>query len=535
MKLLLKVLAVIVALLITAMGMVIYNFKKDAMPPYPPQVIAPDLVPKFQEVPTDFVHQFKKDKSLPLMGSAIIDVDKDGVEEIFVGGGYEQQDALLQFKGDHFENIADRVNLPKKGLQTTLGTAVVDINNDGWSDMFVAREGGVHLYINGGGVFTASKTNIKLNDKSTPVSFAANDVNRDGYIDLFVSGYIPLEQMEGQTIFNDTLYGASSILVLNNGDNTFTDVTEKAGLSYIHNTFQAVFVEVDNDTLADLIVAHDTGQVRTYKNMGDTTFQIMPNPTTDYFAYPMGIAVGDYNGDHRMDFFFSNIGTTIPEFMARGDLTPEQALNGDWILFRNEEGFKFTDVSGPTLLANYEFSWGAVMADFNLDGRQDLAVSENYINFPPHSWVKLPCRFLIQTENETFTPAGALSGVTNPHYSITPLVSDFNSDGYPDLVHVNLNGPLRAFISEGGDRNWLKVQLKEDARSLGALVTIEKDDGSKLTDCLVNGEGLCSDQSHILTFGLNKSKAVKYIVVRYLTGEMDTVMNPVVNTLVKVN
>ena len=108
--------------------------------------------------------------------------------------------------------------------------------------------------------------------------------------------------MEGQTIFIDATYGSTSELLLDNGDNTFKSITKSAGLDYVHNTFQGVLVDIDNDSWLDLVVAHDTGEVCTYKNNGDLTCSMKKNPLTNKFAYPMGIAVGDYNNDGLVDF-----------------------------------------------------------------------------------------------------------------------------------------------------------------------------------------------------------------------------------------
>ena len=81
--------------------------------------------------------------------------------------------------------------------------------------------------------------------------------------------------------------------------------------------------------------------------------------------------------------FFSNTGSSVPIFLARGDLAEEDVFVSDWILFKNEGNFKFSDAADEAMVADFEFSWGAVFADFNLDGRQDLAVAENYVDFPP--------------------------------------------------------------------------------------------------------------------------------------------------------
>ena len=144
---------------------------------------------------------------------------------------------------------------------------------------------------------------------------------------MYVSGYISVDFVEGQNIFNKEGYGGTSAMLLNNGDNTFKDITKESGLYYKHNTFQGVFIDLDNDNLEDLVVAHDTGQVRTWKNLGNLKFKNMPNPNSEQSSYPMGIAVGDYNNDGRQDLFFSNIGTTPPDFVVRGDLRDDQIFN----------------------------------------------------------------------------------------------------------------------------------------------------------------------------------------------------------------
>ena len=191
------------------------------------------------------------------------------------------------------------------------------------------------------------------------MSIAIADINRDGHFDMYVSGYIRLDLVEGQNIFNKEGYGGTSAMLLNNGDNSFSDITESSGLYYKHNTFLGVFVDFDGDGLEDLVVAHDTGQVRTWKNMGDNRFKNMPNPNSGQNSYPMGIAVSDYNNDGRVDLFFSNVGSTAPDMLVKGDLRDDQILNKKWIMFENKGDFNFADVGQQRKVADYEFSWGA--------------------------------------------------------------------------------------------------------------------------------------------------------------------------------
>jgi len=530
---------IIPSVLILIIVGVLAFFWKDTINPYANNplsikdcdfTVADNMIPKFDVVDIDFTHQFDGDISLPVMGSCLIDINNDGVDELFVGGGKTQNDALFQYKNGSFDDISNK--LPsKKG--NTLSAVSYDFDQDGFTDIIVTRDNSVSVLLNQNGTFTEQNIDVHLNKKSSPLSVTLGDINQDGYIDMFVAGYIKKELMEGQTIFNDKKYGGSSVLLLNNGDNTFTDITKLAGLEYIHNTFQGVFVDVNNDSRLDLVVAYDTGEPRIYINQVGTSFKMINNPLTGKFSYPMGIAVGDYDNNHTPDFFFSNTGTSVPKALAKGDLKDNQELYTDWILFNNDSQGNFTDTANKTNIAKFEFSWGAIFEDFNLDGKQDLVVAENYIAFPPQALFKLPCRFLLQQDNGTFAAVEQQAGVVNKNYAITPLSSDFNNDGYPDLIYVNLNGPVKVFMNKGGEHNFVKVRLSDKANLIGAKVTVTTEKGSQ-TNFNTIGEGLCSDQSNTLIFGLADAKKIKSITVTDSKGKTQTIENSTLNSTVAV-
>lgn len=487
-------------------------------------------IPNFSAIDFPWNNTFDNTRSLPLMASALIDIDNDGVDEVFVSGGVTEADAIFKYTPGGFQNISSQVNLPAKPVgTTTLGATSVDLDNNGFNDLVLSGDYGVHWYKNDGAKFSLAVIDVTLDDKSNAATTTFGDIDNDGDLDMFLAAYIKLDKMEGQTIFKDLNYGSSSLLLLNQGNNTFEDVTTAYGLDYVHNTFQGVFVDIDKDNYLDLVVAYDTGEARTYKNEAGASFKTMPNPLTGKYAYPMGIAVGDYNNDGLVDFFFSNTGSSVPVFLARGDLAEEDIFNEKWILFRNDGDFKFTDVAAETKVANFEFSWGALFEDFNLDGYQDLVVAENYVDFPPHKLFKLPCRFLIQRPNGTFAAVEDQAGVVNKHYGITPLTSDFNQDGYPDLIYTNLNGPMKAYINAGGNANYLAVRFPETGAYVGTQVTLNHSNGKKQSDVYVIGEGLSSDQSSTLTFGLGTLAEVAELVIRYPGGQAVTIKNPAIN------
>lgn len=483
-------------------------------------------IPKFKEVQIDFKHQFDSAKDLPLMASALIDYDGDGTDEIFIGGGDTQKDAFFKFKNGEFENISEQVGFNQIEKTYTLGAVSFDLDEDGKTDLILTRKDGVFLLKNDGKQFIQQRLNINPNEKSNPASLTLGDYDKDGDADIFLCNYIKKDQMTGQTIFNDENYGANSQLLRNDGNLKFTDVTEEVKLNYTHNTFQAVFVDVDEDMWLDLVVAYDTGRPKIYRNDGGKSFTEMATPMSEKFGYPMGIAVGDYNNDGRLDFFFSNTGTSVPGLMARGDLRSDQVFNPKWILWRNEGGFKFADAADEAQIADFEFSWGAIFEDFNLDGRQDLVVAENYVGFPGHQIFKLPGRFLIQREDKTFAAVEDKANVVNKNYAITPLSSDFNNDGYPDLIFANLNGRFRAFINHGGNRRFVKVVFPEQSKYIGAKVEVKTKNGKIMSDVYVIGEGLASDNTNVLTFGFGNGEEPASVSIRLLDGEIELIPSP---------
>ena len=522
MKILKYILFVILALVL---GAAIY-LSSDGKNPYDNEIEA-TLIPTFTELPVIFTEEHNGEESLPVTASSLIDIDNDGVDELFFGGGYNQQDELFKYQNDGFTSISKEVGLLEKNNLSTLGAASADFDNNGFSDLIISREDGITIYYNTNGVFTPKKVDYPLADDATPLGFALGDIDKDGDIDIFISNYIRKKQMEGQNNFSKD-YGPISQMLLNNGDNTFTDVTKASGLSYRHNTFMGIFIDIDKDSWLDLIVAHDTGEVRTYKNNGDGTFKTISNPTTGRYQYPMGIAVGDCNNDQNVDFMFSNTGSTVPHFLARGDVD-EDLFNSDWIFFENKGNFVFEDVATQLQVADFEFSWGAVMADMNNDGLQDLIVSENYVEFPPHKVFKLPGRFLIQKADNTFVATGEESGVENKNFGITPLVSDFNQDGYLDLVWANIGSPSLVFMNNGGENNFIDLRFSENAKNIGAKVVLTTSSGMVLTEDYIIGEGLVSDQSATVHFGLGKDQ-IKRVQVKYIDGQTQELTDFKINT-----
>ena len=481
----------------------------------------------FKAASLPFTHEADLKDSLPFLASAAIDIDGDGTDELFLGGGDAQADAMFAFNNGGFKKLP--LSFAKDAVDATHGAATMDIDNDGDTDLFTARESGVWFHENKDGEFGSVKLPLNLADNTTPLSIGFGDINKDGLADMYIAGYIKIGLVEGETIFSDN-YGGFSYLFLNGGNGTWRDITKEAGVWRQHNTFLGVFADLDNDKDSDLVIAQDTGVVEMYSNNGDMTFTPIENPSV--YSYPMGVAVGDYDNDGLVDLYFSNVGYTLPPAILRGDLKKDDPFNPAYMLFRNDGGLKFSDTSVAMNAARYGFGWGTVMADMNLDGREDLLAAQNYARFPANDLLEHYPGKILQNYGDTFKPVEKVAGAENRLFGIAPIVSDFNGDGWPDLVWANLDGASLAYINNGGSRKWIKVRLPNNARSLGARVTVIATDGLRQTKQLLTSQGLGSDQGRDLIFGLGSAEGVKSVTIEFQNGTTRKIDAPKAGTLI---
>ena len=479
-------------------------------------------IPTYETVELDHNQSHADATSLPFTAGTAIDLDGDGVQELFIGGGHEQADVMYKFSNGNFTAIPEAGGVNKAAdASTTLSGLAFDTDQDGDEDLIVTRPDGIWLYENDAGKLSGVLLTAEMLEDTTPLSVAVADINNDGHFDMYISGYIRNDLVEGLNVFREG-YGGTSALLINSGDNrNFANETEARGLLYKHNTFQSAFVDFEKDGDLDLVVAHDTGQVRTWINDGNGNFTNQTNPNSSVYSYPMGIGIADYDNNGFVDFLFSNVGSTPPHFMVAGDLTEDQQHHWKWIMLSNKGDGTFDDTAEAIKIADYEFGWGPVFEDLNLDGREDAVVSQNFVSAPFHKipFMRLPGRLFIQTENNEFAEVGAEAGVVNKRYSIAPVTADFNGDGASDIVHINVAGKSQAFLSQGAanGNGYLKVKMPRDISSIGAMVEITLEDGTVLYKPYVSGEGLVSDSSNIIIAGLGSQKATS-VEVKYLDG-----------------
>ncbi len=487
-------------------------------------------VTAFQEIATPFTHVWTE-PSHPFTGAAVIDVDGDGAFEIFVGGGLGQPDMLLAYVDGR---LVDRI--PGTGLSiadaATYGAASSDLDGDGDVDLAVVRDDGLSLYINNAGRFERRVVPITLDADAVALSVSLADIDGDGDADVYVSAFVTFPAFKSAT-FNVPSHAKKNIMLRNDGNLTFTDVTAVTGTAGLNNTFHTTFADLDGDRDQDMILSQNTGEVEILENTGDGTFKNIGLKTG--YGFWMGLAVGDIDADGDPDIFVSNIGTSIPDFLTSGDLKYDQPHETRWALLRNDGNLKFSNTAQAMNLHGYGFAWGAQFEDLNLDGETDLLVAQNYIKWPLHKWGKLPGKALIQLDAPEARGFYQVSGIglDNPHYGQSPIIVDLDGDGRADVVWLNMAGPLRALLNRSSG-HYLTVRLADDVRTQGATVRLTFADGRTRSRQVIASTGLMTDPTPDVHFGLGDQVAVSRIEVERPDGTRVVVTNPQIDAIVSI-
>lgn len=132
-----------------------------------------------------------------------------------------------------------------------------------------------------------------------------------------------------------------------------------------------------------------------------------------------------------------------------------------------------------------------------------------------------------------FMPVEEMAGLSNQQFGVNMVVTDFNQDGWPDVVLGNLDNKLRAFVQDKGKNNWLKVRLPDEPGSIGALVEVAMASGTSYTQQFYTSEGLGSDQGNELFFGLGEETEVNDVRIRFQDGTTAIEQAPEVNTVLE--
>jgi enediyne biosynthesis protein E4 len=495
-------------------------------------------------------------------GAAILDYDNDGRNDILITDGTTLDQAansagnnpkLQLYHNDgnrHFTEVAVKAGLTAEGWAQ--GVCVGDYDNDGHPDLLVTYYGHNILYRNrGDGSFEDVTERAHLPVTGTRYGSGCTflDYDRDGKLDLFVSNYVNLDlattprpgkggfcQWKGIPVMCGPrgLPLGANILYHNEGNGTFADVSEKAGILKPGGRYSlgAVTADFDGDGWPDLFVACDMTPSLLFHNLHNGTFEERGVEAGVAYNYDgqlqagMGVAVADYDNDGRLDIAKTNFS---------GDLSS---------LFHNDDGQFFTDVSRETGLGVRQLlGWGIAFLDVDNDGFPDLVEANGHV-YPEVEGKQLGDSYYQPTvlyrnnghgKFEDITPlAGSAFAVPRPARGLA--VGDIDGDGQPEIVLVNMNTTPSLLQNKGAvSGHWLNLELMgttSNRSAIGALATLTVS-GKKRIAPVLGGSSFYSQNAPALHFGLGASEHVEKLEVRWPNGDTQTWANLSVDRTLK--
>ena len=488
-------------------------------------------------------------------GVAFYDYDNDGWLDIFLVNGSRlegfasgQEPTSHLFKNNRdgtFTDVTEKAGLKRSGWGQ--GVCVGDYDNDGFDDLFVTYFGKNVLYHNNGnGTFTDVSEKAGVAGKKTRwgTGCAFVDYDRDGHLDLFVANYIALDLAtapvpeSGPCLYKGVmvacgppgLAGDTNILYHNNGNGTFTDVSEVAGITQA-NGFYGLGVltgDFDNDGWPDIYVANDSTPSAMYQNKRNGKFVDVGMEAGCVLSADgkpqagMGVSAADYDLDGNLDIVKTNFAGDTPSLYHN---------KGNW----NFEDSTFTGGLG----AHTQFlGWGCGFFDMDNDGWPDILICNGHV-YPEVEQLKTeagyPQRKLLyrNLRNGHFEDVSmnAGAGLSTPYASRGCAFGDFDNDGDLDIVVNTINDYPQVIRCDSRlSNNWIKVKTigtRSNRSGIGArLKCITRLPGQEKPhsqiDEVRSGGSYISQNDLRVHFGIGKAEKIELLEIRWPSGQVDT-------------
>jgi enediyne biosynthesis protein E4 len=480
---------------------------------------------------------------------AAFDFDNDGLVDLFFLNGSPSTELVKtdpasfnrlykNLGNGRFKDVTERSGLSGKGKKGyPQGVATGDYNNDGFVDLYITCYGDSFLYRNNGdGTFTdiTAKAGVAMKKHPFKASAAWIDVDNDGHLDLFVTNYFQWtfeenaddycgERAPGRRTYcsPDVFKPLPNVLFRNNGDGTFTDISEKAGLMpHLGKGMGVAIADYNNNGWMDIFVTNDKTPNFLYRNNGDLTFTevgleagVSANEN-GIMVSAMGCDFKDFNNDGYPDIFYTDL------------------VSECFTFFLNQKIGFFLDYTFPSRLgalsAPYS-GWSNKFMDIDNDGWKDIFaagshVVDNVQLYSPKYRYEDPCLVYRNTRDgkvedisrrlgPDIQELGAWRGVA---------VADFDNDGNLDIAVSRLNGPPALFMNRGSGKNWVILNLKgtrSNRDAIGAKVKVVTPSGLTQYDHVTTANGIYSASDKRLHFGLGAEK-LKSVEIRWPSGKV---------------
>ena len=414
-----------------------------------------------------------------------------------------------------------------------MGCTAADYDNDGDPDLYITCYGPNILYRNNGdGTFTDVTALAGVGDPGVAMGTAFADYDMDGDLDLYVANYIEYRpelnkhcaRVKGIRIYcgPDAFPTQPDVFYRNNGNRTFTDITEAVGLlPDAARELGAVFFDYDNDGDPDLYVCGDMTPNLLYRNDGGRFTEQGPLAGCSYsdegaVLSGMGVAAGDYDNDGLFDLFVTN---------------HQREPNS---LYRNLGNGLFADVtfgSGLGIPSLSSLAMGTVFFDYDNDGDRDLFVANGHLDdnvewFDAGVTYAQPNQLFRNDGNGRFTEVtnSAGPGLALKQVSRGVAVGDYDNDGDLDLVVSNNNQPAALLRNDGGNQNhWLALRLVgagvpfSNRDGIGARIKVVAG-GLAQVDEVRGGSSWLSQNDLRVFFGLGEKRQVDLVEIRWPSG-----------------
>lgn len=505
------------------------------------------------------------------------DLNNDGLIDLFFTANMKPNKLYLNKGNLIFEDITEKAKLAGDEQWFT-GTTMVDINNDSYLDIYVSVSGKGKdrknlLYLNNGNLtFTESAEAYGIADNGHTTQSTFFDYDNDGDLDLYVANYPPAKfsspvEFYAHKVKNPTLE-ESDILYRNNGNGSFADVTNEAGILNYGLSLSATVGDLNNDGWKDIYVSNDFDSPDfLYLNNQDGTFREVSQSVLSHTSqYGMGSDIADYNNDQLLDIgqvdmtpednrrLKANMASMNPLLftkMVDNDLG-HQYMQNSLQLNRGadmEGNLNFSEISRLAGIATTDWSWSILFSDLDNDGLKDIFISNgtrrdiNNRDYFKKLSSKLRFNKTITGEevqhipsekiaNYVFSNTGDLSfknrgadwGLDEKTFSNGAVYSDLDNDGDQDLVINNIDQVATVYRNNNlGDNKYLKIKLKDipqNKNGLGAKVFVDEQ-----MQELTLTRGFQSSMAPELHFGLGKRDTAKQLKVVWPDGKISTEEN----------